>query len=107
MSVTKTNYFEGVECERLTQALTWMGCATPASMEDLANQIPDVVNKLTSAVLRHKQFAQKISKSNKPLDTHVIADLQNVFDWMGELPVTTPGASEMAIKLQKLIHENN
>ena len=48
------NYAEGVECNRLCDALTFMGVAGPKSMEELAFNMSESVNRLTRSVMELK-----------------------------------------------------
>ena len=47
-------YLDGVNTERLSQALTWMGVAGPVSKESYVSDMALYVNALTSAVMTHK-----------------------------------------------------
>ena len=76
-----SNYIEGIECDRLCKALTFMGCAGPASMEELAINMADPVNRLTRAVMSLKD---KLKVQNLDLEARV-KNLQQVVEIQADI----------------------
>lgn len=76
-----SNYIEGIEYDRLCKALTFMGCAGPASMEELAVNMADSVNRLTRAVMSLKD---KLKVQNLELEARV-KNLQQVVEIQADI----------------------
>lgn len=56
--VIEPMYLDGVNTERLSQALTWMGVDGPVSKESYVSDMAFYVNVLASAVMAHKRATE-------------------------------------------------
>ena len=59
-------YEGGVNVRSLTDALVWMGCST-GGQEEMAANLPTYINRLSAAVLHHKEaFVEMNASKVKP-----------------------------------------
>lgn len=82
-------YLDGVEAERLTAALSWMGCTPPESQEALAANVDTYVNRLTRAVLKHKADTEKQRQAGQEPVLWRYKDTESV---VAAMPGYAPGA---------------